>query len=151
LLEAEAAARRALEIAPTYDGVHYLLGLTLLARGNNDAALAEMQQESPGPEGSRDAGVAIVYHAMNRKADSDAALARYTKTHSDDDPVGIADIHAYRGEADAAFAWLERAHNQKATALYWIKGDTALANLVSDPRYNAFLRKMKLPEELPSR
>jgi TolB-like protein/Tfp pilus assembly protein PilF len=148
-LEAEAAARRALEIAPTYDGVHYLLGLTLLARGNADAALAEMQQESPGPEGDRDAGVAIVYHAMNRKADSDAALARYTKTHSDDDPVGIAGIHAIRGETDAAFAWLERAYSQKAYGLYWIKGDTALANLVNDPRYNAFLRKMKLPEEPP--
>jgi len=71
----------------------------------------------------------MLYHAMNRKADSDAALARYTKTHSDDDPVGNGDIHAYRGEADAAFAWLERAYNQKAAAL---------ANLVSDPGTTRF-------------
>jgi TolB-like protein/Flp pilus assembly protein TadD len=149
-LEAEAAARRALEITPTYDGIPYLLGIIFLARGNNDAALAEMQRESNRPGGIRDAGLAIVYHAMNRKADSDAALSRYTQAHSNDDPYGIADAHAYRGEADAAFAWLDRAYSQKTAGLYWVKGDTVLANLVKDPRYNAFLRKMKLPEEPPS-
>jgi TolB-like protein/Tfp pilus assembly protein PilF len=148
--EAEAAARRTLEITPTFDGIPYLLGLIYLARGDNGAALAEMQQESDGPEGIRDEGLAIVYHAMNRKTDSDAALARYAKAHSHDDPYGIADAYAYRGDADAAFSWLDRAYSQKAAGLYWVKGDTILAALAKDPRYNAFLRKMKLPEEPPS-
>jgi adenylate cyclase len=143
LSEAETAARRTLEIAPTYDGVYFILGLILLARGDREAALGAMQQESPE---DRDLGLAVVYHEMNRKVEANAALAAYTHAHSDDEPLGIADVHAYRGEADAAFAWLDRAYLQRASGLYWLKGDTLLRNLEGDPRYKAFLRKMNLPE-----
>jgi TolB-like protein/tetratricopeptide (TPR) repeat protein len=143
LPEAQAAARRTLEIAPTYDGMHFILGLVLLARGDREAALAAMQQES---SDDRDLGFAVVYHAMNRKVESRAALAAYTRAHSDDDPLGIADGHAYRSEADAAFACLDRAYLQRESGLYWLKGDTLLGNLEGDPRYKAFLRKMNLPE-----
>jgi len=143
LPEAETAARRTLEIAPTYAGVHFILGLVLLARGDREAALAEMQQES---SDDRDLGLAVVYHAMNRKVESNTALAVYTRAHSDDDPLGIADAHAYRSEADAAFACLDRAYLQRESGLYWLKGDTLLRNLEGDPRYKAFLRRMNLPE-----
>jgi hypothetical protein len=53
--------------------------------------------------------------------------------------------YAYRGERDEAFAWLERAYRQKDSGLWLIKGDPLLKNLAGDPRYPAFLRKMKLP------
>jgi TolB-like protein len=143
LPEAEAAARRTLEIAPSYDGVHVLLGLILLERGDRESALAAMLPESPDDRGY---GLAIVYHAMDRGLESSAALAAYTRAHSLDDPQGIADIHAYRGETDAAFTWLERAYVQRSAALYWIKGDILLRNIEGDPRYKAFLRRMSLPE-----
>jgi TolB-like protein len=143
LPEAEAAARRTLEIAPTYDGIHFILGLVLLARGDREAALAAMQEES---SDDRDLGLAVVYHAMNRTVESNAALAAYTRAHSDDDPLGIADAEAYRSEADAAFAYLDRAYLQRESGLYWLKGDTLLRNLEGDPRYKAFLRRMNLPE-----
>jgi hypothetical protein len=58
----------------------------------------------------------------------------------------IADAYAYRGEANLAFAWLERAYRQKDAGLYLIKVDPILARLKGDPRYTAFLRKMNLPE-----
>ena len=141
--ESETAARRTLEIAPTYDGIHFILGLIFLARGDREAALREMQQESPD---DRDLGLAVVYHEMNRKVESNAALAAYTHAHSDDAPLEIADAHAYRGEADAAFMWLDRAYLQRESGLYWLKGDTLLRNLEGDPRYKAFLRRMNLPE-----
>jgi hypothetical protein len=83
---------------------------------------------------------------MNRKVESNAALAAYTHAHSDDAPLEIADAHAYRGEADAAFMWLDRAYLQRESGLYWLKGDTLLRNLEGDPRYKAFLRRMNLPE-----
>jgi serine/threonine-protein kinase len=143
LPEAEAAARRTLEIAPSYDGVHVLLGLVLLERGDRKSALAAMLQES---SDDRDFGLAIVYHAMDRGPESNAALAAYTRAHSLDDPQGIADIHASRGEPDAAFTWLERAYVQRSATLYWIKGDILLGKIEGDPRYKAFLRRMNLPE-----
>jgi TolB-like protein/DNA-binding winged helix-turn-helix (wHTH) protein/Tfp pilus assembly protein PilF len=140
--EAEAEFRAVLKISPTWDSVHEYVGWALLAEGRLEAALGEIQQTGPG----RDLGLATVYHAMGRNAESDAALARYSKGHADDDAYDIAAVHAYRGEPDEAFAWLGRAYDQKDSDLYQIKCDPLLKNLEPDPRYKAFMRKMKLPE-----
>ena len=57
----------------------------------------------------------------------------------------IAQVHAFRGEANEAFAWLERAYAQKDPGLPDIKGDPLVAGLKSDPRYAALLKKLRLP------
>jgi TolB-like protein/Tfp pilus assembly protein PilF len=142
--EAEAELRKTLQISPSYGSGHYYLGQMLLFQGKFEEALAEMQQEAP--DSGRDSGLASVYHAMGRKTESDAALARVTKERAGDVAFEIAQAHAYRGEADQAFAWLDRAYVQKDVELYWIKGDRLLKSLESDPRYKAFLKKMNLPE-----
>ena len=41
---------------------------------------------------------------------------------------------------------MERAYRQHGTCLYSIKFDPLLKKIEADPRYKAFLRKMKLPE-----
>lgn len=142
LPEAEAEYRKVLEISSGYDGAHFYLGQTLLLEGRPDEALAEMQHAG----GVLDAGCALVYYRMGRKAESDIALAEYTKHHAHDDAFGIADIHAYRGETDQAFAWLDRAYRQKDPALYSIKSSPDFKSIEPDPRYKVFLRKMNLPE-----
>jgi len=58
----------------------------------------------------------------------------------------VAEIHAYRGAIDQAFVWLDRAYRQRDTDLFNVKGDPLLKNLWPDPRFDAFLRKMKLRE-----
>ncbi len=144
LPEAEAAARRALEISPTYVSAHYFLGLVLLARGEPEAALAAMQQETP--EGGQLGGLAMAYFALGRQAESDAALARMTKEQANVFAFEIAEAHAFRGERDQAFQWLDRAYAQKDPMMYLIKGEFPLRNLEAEPRYKAFLRKVNLPE-----
>jgi adenylate cyclase len=86
------------------------------------------------------------YHALGRRAESDAALTAVVNGGAQDYASEIADAYAYREQPDEAFAWLERAYRQKDTGLYLIKVDMVLARLKSDPRYAAFLRKMNLPE-----
>jgi TolB-like protein/Flp pilus assembly protein TadD len=140
---AEAEFRRALEISPTYLWGHWSLGTVLLSAGNLDAALSQMQQATPDWGG--DVGLACIYHAMNRRSESDAALARATKEFAGRCAYIISEAHAFRGEIDQAFTWLERAFDQKDVMLYRIKGDPILRNLEPDPRYKAFLKKMKLP------
>ena len=83
---------------------------------------------------------------MKRRAESDAALARATTAHAHRWAYGIAEVHAYRGEIDRAFAWLDRAYRQKDVMLCRVKGDPLLRNLEPDARYKTFLRKMKLLE-----
>jgi TolB-like protein/tetratricopeptide (TPR) repeat protein len=143
--EAEAAFDRALDIAPNYAGVHAVLAEALLFRGEKQAALTQIDLEPV--EAAQWAGRAAINHALDRKADSDAALKRLTELTSEPDTAYlVARVHAYRGESDAAFVWLERAFTRRDISLWRIKGDAYLSPLKGDPRYKAFLRKIKLPE-----
>ena len=87
LEEAEAAARRALELIPMGPFGHSFLGNVLLLRGHPDAALTEFSKEAV--EAARLGGIAMAHFAQGRKADSDAALAQMTK-HPTDHPFFIA-------------------------------------------------------------
>jgi len=146
LHDAEAEARKVLQISPTKDGGHSELGQVLLAQGKLAAALPEMQQEAGS---SRDFGLAVIYHAMGQRTESDAALAKFIREHAQDESFAIAQAYGYRGELDQAFTWLERAYRQKDSDLWTIKlaqGDPLLKDFAHDPRFAAFLRKMNLPE-----
>jgi TolB-like protein/Flp pilus assembly protein TadD len=143
LPEAETAIRRSLELSPTFAFAHYNLGNALLARGQTEAALAEYLKEPS--DHRRLIGAAVANFALGRKTDSSATLAQMLKNHSNH-PFGIAQVHAFRGETDEAFRWLDIAFAQKDAALEYIKGNPLLKNLEEDPRYKAFLRKMNLPE-----
>jgi len=63
-----------------------------------------------------------------------------------DSPLGIVAVYAWRGEKEQAFEWLERAYVERDMGLTWLKIDTNFRSLRGDPRYNALLRKMNLPE-----
>jgi TolB-like protein/thioredoxin-like negative regulator of GroEL len=143
LSEAEAAIRRALIIRPTYSWGHFMLGLVLLEKGNPEAALLEMQQEQQ--EVGQLSGLAMVYHALRRKADADATLARMLKEQAVDNAFQIASVYAFRHQPEEAMRWLERAYAQRDFSLYLIKGYLPLQTLAADPRFKAFLRKMNLP------
>ena len=142
--EAESSMRRALEISPTIGSGRWFLGLALLSQNRLDEALEVMQQETL-VDGQLE-GTAVVYRAMGKGAESDAALKRAIKQNADEWPSAIARVYAFRGERDEAMKWLERAYSLKDEDLYFIRGDPLVKNLESDPRYKAFLRKMNLPE-----
>ena len=141
--EAEGAARRAIEISPSYAGAHYNLGIALLNRGEGEAALSAFQKELD--DGGRLGGISMADAALGRKAESDAALAEMLRTQAGDNAFAIAEVYGFRGQADETLQWLERAYAQKDPGLYLINGDPPLKRLELDDRYKAFLRKMKLP------
>lgn len=141
--EAEDAVRQASELKADQPGVHYVLAVIALQRGEAKAALAAMDMERS--ELWRLVGFPLVYHALGRQDDSDAALAELEARHAGDGAYQIAQAHAFRGERDPAFSWLERAHAQRDSGLTQIKGDPLLAGLEGDPRHAAFLEKMNLP------
>ena len=118
--------------------------MTLLLQGKADAALQEMQQETE--ETWRLYGLPLAFHALGRRSESDAALAALKSKHADVAAYQVAGVHAFRGEADLAFKWLYCAYDQRDGGVTQIKSDRLMRGLVGDPRYKAFLRKMKLPE-----
>ena len=141
--EAESAARTALALGP--DGVlrHFNLGRALLFRGKPREALREIDLESG--ENWSLMGHAIVYHALHRDAESDRALAEYEAKFAESAALQIADVHAYRGERDAAFAWLDRAYEQRDVGIADLANDPWLASLRTDRRYASLLAKLRLP------
>jgi TolB-like protein len=142
--DAEAAVRKALELSPTGDSLHYKLALVLLMRNDAQGALAEMEREPHA--GWRQQGLPLALDALGRKADADRALAIAVKDGSQGWAYQTALIYARRNDADSAFAWLNRAYEMRDPGLAnFVKGDPMLEALRADPRYPALLRKMKLP------
>ena len=111
----------------------------LLQKGDPEAALAEMQQESGEPP--RLAGLSMAYHALGRSAESDAALAEIIKKYEKTSANSIAMVFAFRGEPDRAFEWLDKAVQYNDTDLGATAVHPMFANIHADPRWLPFLRK----------
>src|SRR5262249_28540017 len=114
-----------------------------LAEGRAQEALPESMQETL--KSARLLAMGAAHHMLGRKTDGDAVLAELIAWGQSRAAYQIAGLHAYRGEADRAFEWLERAYAQHDAGLIWVKVDASLKNLRGDPRFAAFLRKMRLP------
>ena len=94
-------------------------------------------------------GLPMAYHALGRKADSDGALAALIAVAEKDGPYNIAYVYAYRGEADKAFASLDKAVEYRDTGLGGVVTETLFDNIRKDPRWLPFLRKIgRAPEQL---
>ena len=141
--ESAAAFKKALELTPARSGAHSALARILLAQSRPQEALTEIEQEASPLW--RLHGLALAYHALGRKKEADVALAEFIAKHQADGAKQVAEIYAYRGEADRAFEWLERAYTQRDGGLTEVKGEFFLKSLERDPRYVAFLKKMRLP------
>jgi TolB-like protein/cytochrome c-type biogenesis protein CcmH/NrfG len=142
-----ASFRTVLSLAPGRGGAHYGLGVALLLKGDAPGALAEIEQETS--EVWKMIGLPMAYHALGRKADSDAALAALIAKWEKDAPYNIAYVYAYRGEADQAFAWLDKAVEYGDPGLGDIVTENLFDKIHADPRWPAFLRKIgRAPEQL---
>jgi len=142
-----ASFRTVLSLAPGRGGAHAQLGNALLLKGDAQGALAEIEQETS--EVWKMIGLPMAYHALGRKADSDAALAALIAKYEKGGPYNIAYIYAFRGEADKAFEWLDRAVEYGDTGLGEIVTENLFDNIHADPRWLPFLRKVGYaPEQL---
>ena len=141
--EAIVSFKKALELNPQFPRLHVFLGQVYLLKGNPGMALAETQKETD--QTYKDYGMSLAYQALGRRKEADEALKNYTATFQKSKSLEIAEIYAFRGEKDKAFEWLDKAYKDRATRLIKFKNDPLFKNLESDPRYTAFLKKMKLP------
>ncbi|MCJ7553020.1 MAG: protein kinase, partial [Ignavibacteriaceae bacterium] len=136
--------KKCLEINSRYAAAHLQIGLNYLEKGLPDSALTEILRETDPIW--RIYGMAIGYYALGRKKEANDKLNEFIKKYQNEWAFQIAEIYAYRNEKDKAFDWLERAYNQRDTGIpYYLKGDRLMRNLVKDPRYAAFMKKINFP------
>jgi TolB-like protein/Tfp pilus assembly protein PilF len=144
---AKASFRTALSLSPGRGGAHFQLGAALLLKGDAQGALGEIEQETS--EVWKMIGLPMAYHALGRKADSDAALAALIAKHEKDRSYTIACVSALRGEPDKAFEWLDKAVEYGDPGLGDIVTENLFDKIRADRRWLPFLRKVgKAPEQL---
>jgi tetratricopeptide (TPR) repeat protein len=139
------AYRTGLKFNPRSAAQHSQIGDVLITKGDAKAALSEYQQEPV--ETFRLLGLTAAYHALGRKAESDAALDELIRKYGRTMPTNIAWVLAFRGEDDRAFEWLDKAVEYRDIALGTIQFDPWWEILHSDPRWLPFLRKHGMAPE----
>ena len=136
----------AVDISEDSGGGRWKYGLAKLVAGDPEGALAEFERE----EGSvyQLHGFVMAYHDLGREEESQAALRELTKSEEKVWPFGLARAHAWIGNADEAFHYLE----VMATRLNHLRGaanNPLLAKIHDDPRWQVLLSAYgPTPEQL---
>lgn len=94
-------------------------------------------------------GTVIALHELDDRAGSDAALDALRRQFGIADGYWVGAAHAWRGESDLAFEWIERAIRGGDSSVMYLPFDPLLANLRSDPRYRKALAAIGYPPQLP--
>lgn len=142
-----ASFRTVLSLSPGRAAAHFHICVAMLFKGDASAALAEIEQEKS--EVWRLIGLSMAYHALGRKTESDAALAALIAKFEKDWSYNIAYVHAFRGETDKAFEWLDKAVQYQDTGLSGIAVEPLFGKIHSDSRWLPLLRKLgRDPEQL---
>ena len=143
--EAQAEYPRLVELSPAAPWAHAGLGISFLLQGKFKEAAVAAQDDAA--EWARLLVVAMARWSQKRIPEADAALARLVEGSADTAAYQIAEVHAYRGDKDRAFEWLECARRQRDPGLGSLRIDPLLANLHGDPRWIAFVRTMGLADD----
>ncbi len=93
------------------------------------------------------AGLGHVYAVTGKKSEALTVLERLKQLSAQEyvPATSIALIYAGLGEKDQAFAWLDKAYEQRAFQLQWIKIEPRWDSLRSDPRFEDLLHRIGLP------
>jgi tetratricopeptide (TPR) repeat protein len=141
--QSEADSEKALEVNPDHWSSPINLSRIYLLQGRSQDALPEIEPVHNATYGAH--LYALTYYALGRKKESDAALSELITKYHASNAFEIATIYAFRNQADEAFEWLDRAYAQRDPSLMSTKVEPLLKNLHHDPRYAAFLKRLKLP------
>jgi serine/threonine-protein kinase len=139
---AEANFRKVLELSPDYVGIAHRLTRLNLLRGEYEQALEVALREKDEVYGPT--ARAKAYFSAGDKQASDRQLAILVETGSRLGTFQIAEAHAWRGDTDAAFEWLDQCLETRDAGMASILGNRFLASLRNDPRWEILLRKLKL-------
>jgi TolB-like protein/Flp pilus assembly protein TadD len=143
-----AQARLTLALEPNFKTARLWLARALLAKGDGAGAVAEMERVGPlsqmpdyvasilgnayAAAGQRDRALAVLAELQTRSATSYVA------------PATRAIVYAGLGDADEAFAWLDKAYAERDWILREVKAYPLFDGLRADPRFTALLARLQL-------
>lgn len=134
---------------PNFAFGRIVLGRFLMDRGMYKEAVAEFQTAvALAPTSSRRSYLACGYA---RAGDRDGALKILSALLEMSQreyvpPWAIAYIYIALGDRERALRWLEKAYEERSTSEVFLKVNPGFDPLRSDPRFQALLRRMNLPD-----
>ncbi len=144
-----AQTRKTLEMFPNVFLAHMALGQALLQKGDYSTGLEELQKAKAMETGPLTISVlGYAYAKAGRKDEARKSLAELKELSKQHyvTPYFIAMIYAGLDEKDEAFAWLEKAYQERSFFLLWIKMDPQVDSLRSDPRFPDLMRRIGFPQ-----
>lgn len=141
--EAIDALQRASALTPGANWPEFYLGFLALQDGRVEEARLHFARA---PEPYRLAGVAMLEHTVGDAPASRAALDALQQRYAVGFAYQVAQVHAWRGEHDDAFAWLRRGLEVRDYGLTRMRVDPILAGLRDDPRFAALAAEVGIPE-----
>ena len=141
--------RKAVELDPNFYPTHYDLGMTYADEGRHQEAIAELEKARTlsGDTERALSGLAYAYAVAGQKAKAKKLLEdlgrlskrRYVPAFD----IGV--IYAALGENDLAFAYLEKAYEDRHPWLIMLRVMPKVDRLRSDPRFEQLLHRVGLP------
>ena len=143
--EAEEAGRRARALGMRLD---FSIAKTRMYQGDPEPMLA-FNENNPGGGWQSFRSQAMALHTAGRFAESDAALEKLLDVSVDAPASDIAAVYAWRGEADGAFEWLDRAFAGNKLPLLMALSSQEFDPIRDDPRWSDLLRRLdRHPDQL---
>ena len=117
-----------------------MLSYSLLGLGRMEEALAEAGRDSH--EVFRLHALSMTLWAMGRRDESEQRLQELIDHWADVGAAQIAELYAFRGDADATFSWIDRAIEQRDGGIMEAAGIPLYAVFHSDPRWAAVRKRL---------
>ncbi|MFL6254827.1 MAG: winged helix-turn-helix domain-containing tetratricopeptide repeat protein [Pyrinomonadaceae bacterium] len=145
----EEELRKALEVDPAFVRTHLNLGEVREQRGQYGEALASLHKAAELSEGDpvilSSLGHACAVAGRVREARAILKELRQLGERRHVPPSGMALIHTGLGERERAYAWLERAVEQRDIHLLWLRVNPRFDALRADEEFDGLLRRACIP------
>lgn len=151
LQEALEQARATLDLDANFAPVHQTLGWLYLKSGKTEEAVQEFRRALQ-LSGANDiylkSDLAFACAVSGKRAEAEKALAEFKVLHNRGlAPSGsIAIVYGALGDSEDAFAWLEKAYQERDPELTYIKVGRRFDPLRNDPRLQQMAHRMGLPD-----
>ena len=145
--EAIEALRDAIEMDPNRANAHMDIAYAYEKKGKHAEAVAEhiTSLRLKGESAEATAALREAYATAGMKGFWRKRIEQMKSKRSYIEPVEVANIYTELGELDEAFAWYEKAYQDRSPNLVGLKSSAAVDPLRSDPRYADLLRRVGLP------
>lgn len=154
--ESIAQALKAIQIEPGFDWTHIVVGWDYEQQRKFNEAIDEFQEAiklsgstagNPQPSEFSLAALGHAFAMAGNTQHTEKVLARLKEIgqHGYVSAFDLAVIYVAMGDKEKAFQWLQKAFEERATFLVYMKWEPRLDPLRSDPRFQHLLRRIGLP------